>query len=321
MRTEELLALGLFGRGSRLSDRIETLLKGNREFSPQASMVRVGLSAGALLAMVIAGSLVPRWIAFAQPQAHLQFEVTSVRPDKEDPRRLRQMQFLPSGRFNATNIPLQAVIARAYNITYSAQLTGGPDWVRSDRFDIEATALIPTGLSDTAREERMRLLLRSLLQDRFKLTIRSETKELPVYAVVKSKQGPKLQKAKIDEKDCPESATSGADCHQFVGGQGRGLHGKAVDMSDLALFVSNWTDRPVIDKTGIKGLFEIESQPWQPFIPGPAPDSGAKSEDGSELGGLPTLFTVFDQLGLKLEPQRAPLETFVIEHVEKPNEN
>ena len=92
-------------------------------------------------------------------------------------------------------------------------------------------------------------------------------------------------------------------------------------MSDLALFVENWAERPVIDRTGLKGLFHIETSPWLPVRPGPLPPTGAKAEDGSNIADLPSLFDVFARLGLKLEAQKAAVETFEITHVEKPVQN
>jgi uncharacterized protein (TIGR03435 family) len=145
---------------------------------------------------------------------------------------------------------------------------------------------------------------------------------MAVYAVVVGKDGPKLEKAKVEEKDCPEGrANDGVSCHEFMGGQGRGLHGQAVAMSDLVLYVENWAERPVIDRTGIQGLFHIETSPWLPVRPGPLPPAGAKGEDGSNLSDLPTLFDVFASLGLRLEAQKAPVEIFEITHVERPVQN
>jgi len=259
----------------------------------------------------------------ARPPA---FEVASVRASKTEDFRRIGMQFLPGGRFVTTNLPVLFVIATAYNVPFqSPRLSGGPDWIRSDRFDIEATAekgAFPAGATAKNREDKMRLMLQALLAERFKLTIRREMKEQPVYAMVVAKSGSKLQKAKVEEKDCSDdSAGVGISCHTFLGGQGRGLHARAVDMADLALYVSNWTERPVVDQTGIEGLFEIETKGWATLRPGPAPPPGAKAEDGSDLASLPSIFTVFADMGLKLEPQRAPVEMFVIEHVEKPSEN
>jgi uncharacterized protein (TIGR03435 family) len=106
-----------------------------------------------------------------------------------------------------------------------------------------------------------------------------------------------------------------------MGGRGRGLHGEAVSLSDVLPYVENWTDRPIVDKTGLTGLFNIQTRGWAPLQPGPPPPAGAKGEDGQDLADQPTLFGVFEQLGLKLEAQKALVEIFVIERVEKPSEN
>ena len=167
-------------------------------------------------------------------------------------------------------------------------------------------------------------MLQALLADRFKLIIRREAKELPVYAVVVGKNGPKLQRAKIEEKDCPEGPENyGVSCHSFMGGMGRGIHAKAVTVSDIVMFVENWSDRPVVDKTGIQGLFEVETDGWAPLRPRPvAPGAEPSAEDIAMADPTrPSLFLIFERLGLKMESQKAPVEVFVIDHVEKPSEN
>ncbi len=181
------------------------------------------------------------------------FAVTSVKPTQPDARGIN-LQFLPGGRLVITGFPLHIIIAIAYNLPFqSSRLTGGPDWVRSSRYDIEATAepgAIPPSLTGAARAQKMKLMLQSLLADRFKLAMRTETREMAVFELVAAKDGPKLEKAKVEEKDCPTRREPTASCHQFAGGQGRGMHGQAVDLSDLAQYVENWTERPVLDRTG-----------------------------------------------------------------------
>jgi uncharacterized protein (TIGR03435 family) len=167
----------------------------------------------------------------------------------------------------------------------------------------------------------MRAMLRTLLAERFHLKIRREIKDQPVYAIVVAKGGPKLKAAEIEEKDCESDAGKGIDCHNFHGGRGRGLHAKAANISDLALFVSNWTDRPLIDKTGLTGMYQFETRGWANITPGPAPAPGALAEDGQDAASLPTVFTLFADMGLKLDAQHAPMEMFVIESVERPTEN
>jgi len=206
------------------------------------------------------------------------------------------------------------VIATAYNVGFqSVRLTGGPGWIGSAEgvYDIDARA------SGGARSAEMRLMLQALLAERFKLKIRRETKDLPVYAITVAKSGLKLEKA----KECPETGAGGVACHSLVGGRGRGLHGEAVSLTDVLSYVENWTDRPLSDRTGITGLFNVQTRGWQPSQPGPAPAPGAKAEDGGELADLPDLSTVFAGLGLKMEAQKGAVEIFVIESVEKPGEN
>ena len=268
--------------------------------------------------------------AVARCQAPWQFDVASVRPHAAADDEFTSPEFLPSGRFVSKG-PLFTVIAAAFDLlpNRGGRLTGGPDWLRtrSGALDIQATSVIPAGLSVQERHERMRLMLQALLADRFKLKIRRETTEMPVYALVVAKGSPKLQKADIQEKDCTEGpfivmpGTPNTACHSFIGGQVRAIHARAVSLADVATYVENWTDRPLIDKTGIKGLYHIETTPWQSMdLRSSPPPPGAK-QDRVDVADLPTIFEVFEKLGLKMESQRDQVETYVIEHVEKPSEN
>src|SRR5229473_2606080 len=255
----------------------------------------------------------------AQPptSTSLGFEVSSVKKHKTGDRRGGWPAFLPGGKFTTNGAPLYILIAIAYDLPFqSDRLTGGPGWIKSEEgiYDIEAKAedgVIPAGMSARARTAKMKLMLQALLADRFRLAIHHETKELPVYALVVAKDGPKLTMSKIEEKDCPDVPTNEVSCHQVGGGQGRGLHGKAVDMSDLVLFVANWTDRPLVDRTGIKGLFDVETDGWLPFRPRPAPAPGAEpsAEDiAMSDPARPTLQMVLARLGLRIETQKAPVQ-------------
>ena len=95
-------------------------------------------------------------------------------------------------------------------------------------------------------------------------------------------------------------------------------------MTDLVEFVENWTDRPLIDETGIQGLYDIESEGWLPLRarPAPAPGTTPSAEDLALADpAIPTLFMIFERLGLKMEAKKAPVETFAIDHVERPSGN
>ena len=152
---------------------------------------------------------------------------------------------------------------------------------------------------------------------------------MPVYVLSVDNGGPRLEKSVISEKDCAQSAMlTGAPpagqipCHEFFGGRGRGLHAQAVTMRDLAKYVENWTDRPLLDKTGIVGLYKIETQPFLPMeIAAAPPAPGTKGEAGIDLADLPTVFQVFERLGLKMKPEKDKVETFVIDDIQKPTEN
>lgn len=268
----------------------------------------------------IAALLLAAAAAHAQPPS---FEVASVKLHKDGP---IQRSGFSGDRFTFTG-PVIFLIAQAYQlpINRSPRLTGAPQWLggRSDMYDIDAKGTFPPGLSTSARKERERLMLQSLLADRFKLVIHHETREMPVYLLVVDTGGPKLEKSTLTEANCPQAETDGeVPCHQFNGGQGRGLHARAATMDDLASFVENWTNRPLLNKTGLTGLWKIESQPWLSIdAPANPPAPGAKGEGGVDLADLPTLFQVFEKFGLKLKADKAPVEAYTIVSIERPTEN
>lgn len=266
----------------------------------------------------------------AQSGENPTFEVASVKlhAGGTDRTTLASPTALPGGRF-VSRFPLATLISYAYKLPFnqSARWTGIPDWAGGPQgiYDIEAKGAMPPGLSIQARNDRVRAMVQALLVDRFKLVIHRESKEMPVYALLVAKGGPKLQRAEIDEKDCPEASLNALGpiststpipdvCHAFNGGMGRGLHAKAANMSDLVAFVENWTDRPLLDKTGIQGLYRFETKGWLPM--GASVDAGS-----SDVADRLTVFEMFGQLGLRMEAQKGVVEVYVIDHIEKPSEN
>src|SRR5215467_7748615 len=162
------------------------------------------------------------------------------------------MQLQPGGRFSTSAVPLRLLISEAYGLPFqSPRISTTPEFdaampaMAPAQFDIEAVApqgAIPAGATNAVESQIMHRMLQSLLADRFKLAVRRETKELPVYAIVIGKNGPKLKKSDLQEKDC--AARIGKPdvipCHEFNGGRGRGAHTDAANMIDLAQFVENW---------------------------------------------------------------------------------
>jgi hypothetical protein len=143
------LASGIFGSGSRTGERIEMLLRRGRDFSPGASLARVGVSTMMLLAFVIAGSHVPRWIAFAQRPS---FEVASIKPFVGTTRIPPEFRLQPDGSLSVLGYPLQNLIANAYGIR-EEQIIGRREWMNSARFSIDASAP-----GNPGKAEMMRML-------------------------------------------------------------------------------------------------------------------------------------------------------------------
>jgi len=259
--------------GADLKRRVRDILDGSAalHLSRAKKIALVIAGAAAIGAPVIVGVMNAPYIkAQSAAASRPQFEVASVKlhvGEATDRNTLVPPTALPGGRF-VSKFPLKFLVAWAYRVPFNFQggrLTGLPDWADGPGsvFDVEATSVMPPGLSVRARDDRVRAMVQALLEDRFKLVIRRESKEMPVYALVAAKGDLKLQRADIDEKDCPEASPAALGpvspstpipnvCHAFSGGMGRGLHAKAANMSDLAAFVENWTDRPLLDKTGIE---------------------------------------------------------------------
>jgi bla regulator protein BlaR1 len=329
--------------GANLNQRIEDIMTSRvgRRLGTFKKMLLAGAGVLAVAGPIAIGVTNPPPIR-AQSTVHLAFEAASVKPHTPRENQFGYPQFLPGGRF-VSRAPLQAVIALAYDLPLLNQgrqrLSGGPDWIRSvdSAYDIEATpaeGTIQDGLASNVRNDRLRSMLQTLLQDRFKLAIHRETKELQVYALIVGKDGPKLEKSAIEEKDCPSTDVLGLAapvssspkdgkplCHAFNGGQGRGLHAQAVSMSDVVGFVETWTDRPFVDRTGIQGLYHIETQPWLPIGLTSSPPPAGTKQDGVDVSDLPTIFNLFERLGLKMDSRKDRVDIYVIDHIEKPSEN
>ncbi|MGB6159597.1 MAG: TIGR03435 family protein, partial [Acidobacteriaceae bacterium] len=231
--------------------------------------------------------------------------------------------------FTATNVPLKFLIREAFNVN-DDQIAGEPAWAGSSRFDIDAkvdSADLPA-MKDLNFDQRKQMI-RSLLVDRFALKTHEETKELPVFALVIAKGGSKLHEAKPgdtypDGLKGPDGQHGGANMMMFnASGQ---ITAQVVPVSDLTRLLSQQTGRTVIDKTGLTGTYDFTLQlpPRKGPMPAPpAPGSGpaAGGDESSDDSG-PSIFTALqEQLGLKLESQKAPLPLIVIDHIEQPSPN
>jgi uncharacterized protein (TIGR03435 family) len=244
------------------------------------------------------------------------FEVASIKSNKSGDNR-QWWQFYEGGRYSATNTPLRWLIRVAYDIPMAtSQLVGGPDWLDTERYDVEAKAALGVILPDlptTLREAKMKVMLQTLLAERFKLVLRREVRERSIYALV-AKNGARLQPAKVEEAACSTVTSPPAPCHRFAGGPERGLKGDAVSMADLTKVLSAFVDRPVVDKTGLNGLFDLKLAAWTPAQP-------VVTNTESSANDRLTIFSVLDELGLKLDAQKDSVDAFVIAQAEKPTPN
>jgi len=254
--------------------------------------------------------------AIAQAQA---FEVISIKPARSgDPRNTR-MRVLPNGDLNASAVPVLLLLSYAYDVPVnpSPRFSGLPGW--RETYDIEAKApanAVPAGLPESEKRRRMQGMVRRLLADRFKLVMRVEQKTVPVYALTVASGGPNLQKSTIAEKDCIFDTGTPESCHNFIVRRGHPLHARAVNMDDLAHYIENWADLPVVNRTALSGLFAVETEGWRPMRLPPPPPSGNPPAAGFD--DLPTIFTVLRKLGLELKQQEATVPVYTVKHIERP---
>ena len=258
--------------------------------------------------------------AVAQSQA---FATITIKPARSaDPRNAR-VQVLPNGDLIASAVPVITLLSHAYDVPVnpSPRLSPLPDWTLREKYDIEAKApanAIPASLQGSKVRSRIQQMIRGLLADRFRLVMRVEDKTMSVYALTVASGGPKLQKSAIAEKDCTFDAES-ETCHSFVGGLGHPLNAKAIDMDDLAHYITNWTDLPVVNRTALSGLFTVNTEGWTPMrLPPPPPNA---TPAVNPFAGLPTIFTVLGKLGLELKRQEDILPVYTVERIERPAAN
>jgi len=240
----------------------------------------------------------------------LTFEVASVKVSAPGGRGgiIRQM---PGGQtYHAESVPLRVAMTVAYTVT-DRQISGGPSWMATDQFDIEAKAARPR------TSDELHVMLQHLLEERFHLVLRRESREQPVWALVVDRGGSKMpvhDPADLDHPPMGLQAVRGSD-----GGMCGGLAGHNATMDYLAFTLSRTMDRAVIDRTGLPARYDFNLQFLPDALRLAAPDGGggpAISPDCADLSSaLPK------QLGLRLESAKGPVEFLVVEHAEKPIEN
>jgi uncharacterized protein (TIGR03435 family) len=270
---------------------------------------KIGLSRTFLWLMGASMTLTPL-SAFAQAssvQAKLpEFEVASVKRSELKPSTPVGLFVFPGGRVSAQHLPLRYLIYYAFDVQ-EFQVTGGPDWMNSEFYDIEAkppadsisAKSAPASFRSPPTQEQ-RQMLQSLLMDRFQLKIRQTTKDGSAYLLVQSGKPLKLQPPK-DANDYPwaGSATGGVP---FA----HGIEGRNISMAQLAQRLSGILDRPVLDQTGLTGAYDFRYE---------------NPSDDKDVNDISTILISIQGIGLKLAPGKGPVETIVIDHAERPSAN
>ncbi len=280
--------------GSDLKRRLEAIVA-NRRPQPLVRRKRLLLAAAGCAAIVwpiLSGIVNTTRVraeseAQSQSEAKMEFEAAAIKPS--DPSHVGMQIFSPGpGRLTLMTATLKDMVAFAYHLRRH-QVAGGPGWFDGDKYDIIAKA------DGRVTNEQLKRMLQSLLAARFQLTFHRETRELLLYDLVVGKGGPKLHEV--------DKAGLGLGL-----GETR-LTGRGATMPTLASSLSDKVGRVVRDKTGLTGFYEF-TLTWSP--------EGTPADDKN----LPDLFTaVQEQLGLKLEPAKGPVEVLTIDHAAKPSEN
>lgn len=239
------------------------------------------------------------WILLAAPIAGQQFEVVSIKPNNSMSG--NSGTTTDRGMMTGNNISLRSLIMRAYDIR-DYQLEG-PDWLGSEHFDISAKFPDSVSAQRLGREQYKAVfgsMMQGMLAERFKLTVHRDRKTMGVYALVVGKSGIKF-------KEVPPSGSSSSNSNNTH------YTGSGISMESFAAWLSQHVDIPVRDFTGLKGVYDLKLD-WQ--------DERQGHDNADPVSGPGITEAVEEQLGLKLEHRKAPIDVLVVDHVEKtPTEN
>jgi uncharacterized protein (TIGR03435 family) len=280
------------------------------------------------IAAIVLGLLAAALSAQA-PAENPTFEVASVKQNKSGENRV-MIQMQPGGRLNATNVTLRQLIRFAYGIQ-DFQMIGGPDWIDSEHFDVIGKAEGDPQPSLPGTQGPVQKMMAALLKDRFKLATHNETREQPTYALVLARGDGKLGAGLMQSTtDCAALVRNRANqppppigpgqrpmCGIMIG-PGR-MGGGGFPLSQLAMTLSQTVRRPVVDKTGLSGMWDFELTFAPDLQQGPPGSPPALLNGGPVDPNAPSIFTaVQEQLGLKLDSQRGFVDVTVIDSASLP---
>ncbi len=286
-------------------------------------------------AWILCASLISCCVAFGQqPPQKITFEVASIKPAAPMPMgKMAVGMNSDAGMLRYTNVSLKDCIRTAYRVKdFQVQ---GPDWIESTRFDIVAK------LPADSTKDQIPEMLQTLLADRFKLTLHRETKEHAIYALIVGKGGPKLKPAEVQTREGPPAGgnlgSGGPPRNGMmmmrVDPAGAHLKAPSATLAQLAEMISRFSERPVVDMTGIQGQYDFDlvfspenMKGMMHGLPGgPMPCRQVKGSvrrrmRRSEPAG--SIYESVQRYGLKLDPRKAPMEILIVDHIERtPTEN
>jgi uncharacterized protein (TIGR03435 family) len=219
---------------------------------------------------------------------------------------------LPGGRYSATNVPVRMMIRSAYGVQ-DFQLIGGPSWLDTDGYDVNAKA------ATDAPPAQLFAMVRSLLEDRFRLAAHRETRTLPIYALIRVNNDRFGRQLRLSDADCMGAPVPGERPRCGILMNFGEIRGTGATLAQLATTLAPFSGRAVQDRTGAPEVFDFELQ----FTPDPgAFPAPPGAQSAATMADRPSLFTaVQEQLGLKLESTTAPMEVPVLDRVERPTDD
>ncbi len=221
------------------------------------------------------------------------FEVAVIRASAAAANAGTSVNLFEGGRIKITNEPVKLLVRMAFGVQ-NAEIAGGPGWIESDRYDIEAK----TGRPEKITPEELRPLMQNLLVERFHLKFHRETRELSVYVLAAAKGGAKLK---------PQTESESVATNTTGGPKRSELTATAVSMQLLAGYLGNRLGRIVVDRTGLNGGYDFQLE-WSP-------------EESADSAAQSLVTALREQLGLRLETVKSPVQVLVIDGIERPSEN
>jgi uncharacterized protein (TIGR03435 family) len=294
--------------GSKLTRRVEAIMMNRNTHRLNAGRRLLLAAAGftAVVVPIVVGVTRIPPVRAQQPAGPLEFDAVSVKPSEPNSTHGTVVGVTPSGALHIVNATLKDLIETAYDVRVF-QIEGGPKWADATRYDVNATpgtrpqgaAVPPPGWTN------VRFKVQALLKDRFQLQLHRETRIGPIYSLAIAKGG--IKSSALSATQSP---------HRGINAGQRTMLGEAASMADVAYKLSRLLGRPVVNNTGLEGNYDFKLE-WT-ADPGPSAPDGAPAE--TSLG--PSLFSALQQqLGLRLEATKGPVDVLVIDHADKPAEN